>query len=325
MATISLCMIVKNEEDVLGRCLESVGNAVDEIILVDTGSEDQTKEIAKRYTKKIFDFPWQNDFSAARNFSLSKASMEYCFWLDADDVITPEDRFKLLQLKDQLTPDVDMVMLKYEMGFLLSGKPTCSFYRERIWKNHAGYQFGGRVHEAVSPQGKLLYSDIVIQHRKEASIYTDRNLKIYEEMKREQVPFCPRDMFYYARELYYFQRYPEAIEEFLNFLDHPDGWIENKIEACRILAGSYHALGHEEERAEALLKSLAYDTPRGEICCDLGQYFIDHFHYGIAAWWYRQALLAEPCSQKGGFLTPECYQEIPLRQLRLCEEKLQNK
>ena len=69
--TISLCMIVKNEERVLARCLDSVADLVDEIIIVDTGSTDATKEIAARYTEKIYDFVWQDHFAAARNFSFS--------------------------------------------------------------------------------------------------------------------------------------------------------------------------------------------------------------------------------------------------------------
>ena len=85
MATVSLCMIVRNEEDVLGRCLESVKDIVDEIIIVDTGSTDRTKEIAGRFTNTVYDFPWIDDFSAARNFSFSKATMDYQMWLDADE------------------------------------------------------------------------------------------------------------------------------------------------------------------------------------------------------------------------------------------------
>ena len=81
MASVSLCMIVKNEEEVLARCLESVQEIVDEIIVVDTGSTDNTREIAGRYTQQVYDFAWKDDFAAARNFSFSKAHGDYCLWM----------------------------------------------------------------------------------------------------------------------------------------------------------------------------------------------------------------------------------------------------
>ena len=117
MVTISLCMIVKNEENVIARCLNSVKDIVDEIIIIDTGSTDNTKEIAKGFTDKIFDFNWINDFSAARNYSFSKAINDYIFWLDADDIIFEEDRLKFKQLKARLTQDIDNVRMIYNVGF----------------------------------------------------------------------------------------------------------------------------------------------------------------------------------------------------------------
>jgi glycosyltransferase involved in cell wall biosynthesis len=102
MITVSLCMIVKNEEEVLGRCLDSVSDLVDEIIIMDTGSDDSTKSIASRYTELIFDFPWIDDFAAASNASFAKAGMDYIFWLDADDVLENADREKFTVLKKTL-------------------------------------------------------------------------------------------------------------------------------------------------------------------------------------------------------------------------------
>ncbi len=87
MVTISVCMIVKNEEKYLQRCLESVKYFADEIIIVDTGSLDTTKDIARQFTDKIFDFQWVHDFSLARNFALSHAKMEWIFVIDADEFI----------------------------------------------------------------------------------------------------------------------------------------------------------------------------------------------------------------------------------------------
>ena len=83
-------MIVKNECEVLDRVLGSVISFADEIIVIDTGSTDNTAEIAKKYTDKVFSFEWKDDFSAARNFSFSKGTSDYLMWLDADDVVPRE-------------------------------------------------------------------------------------------------------------------------------------------------------------------------------------------------------------------------------------------
>ncbi len=226
MITISLCMIVKNEEKVLARCLESAKGFADEIIIVDTGSQDRTKEIARAYTEKIYDFSWKDDFSAARNESFSKASMDYCMWLDADDVVTEENQGKLKVLKERLDPDTDMVMMKYAISETQDGKALFSYYRERLVKNKRGFLWAGRVHEAISPEGKVVYSEITISHRKEGQKDPGRNLRIYEKMEKEGEAFDGRSRFYYGRELMAHGRYSEGIKTLEAFLEG-EGWTEN--------------------------------------------------------------------------------------------------
>ena len=134
MVTISLCMIVKNEEAVLERCLESIKDMVDEIVIVDTGSTDKTKEIAARFTDKIYDFPWCDDFSAARNFAFSKGTGEYLLWMDADEVFPFVEKRKFFNLKEELKKEPkDFVMMLYdaEMSSLMYGlilQAFCSPY-----------------------------------------------------------------------------------------------------------------------------------------------------------------------------------------------------
>lgn len=123
MVTISLCMIVKNEERVLGRCLESVQEIADEIIIVDTGSEDRTKKIAEKYHARVFEQEWQDDFSRARNYSFSQAEMDYCMWLDADDIITKSEVLKLKRWKEETDGSSDVVMIR--------SKSTCSVPNSR--------------------------------------------------------------------------------------------------------------------------------------------------------------------------------------------------
>ena len=91
MISLSLCMIVKNEEKVLPRILKPMKEIVDKILICDTGSTDRTKEIIREFTAEVYDFPWKNDFSAARNFISEKVSTDYWMWLDADDMITQEN------------------------------------------------------------------------------------------------------------------------------------------------------------------------------------------------------------------------------------------
>lgn len=95
--TLSVCLIVKNEEQFLEAGLASVESLADEIIVVDTGSTDKTKEIARKFTEKVFDYPWNNDFAAARNESLRHATGDWIFILDADEVLAAHDQALFLQ------------------------------------------------------------------------------------------------------------------------------------------------------------------------------------------------------------------------------------
>ena len=111
MFTISVCMIIKDEEKTLNRILSAIKKFADEIVIVDTGSKDNSIEIARKYTDKIFHFIWIDNFGEARNFSFSKATKDYIMWLDADDVIKDSEIEKILKLK-QSNKDIDMYLFK---------------------------------------------------------------------------------------------------------------------------------------------------------------------------------------------------------------------
>lgn len=324
MNTISLCMIVKNEEEVLARCLDSMKNIADEIIIVDTGSTDRTKEFALAYTNKVYDFPWINDFSAARNFAFSKASMDYCMWLDADDVLLERDAKGLLALKEQMDPSTDVVMMRYNIAFDSNGIPTFSYYRERLLRRSSGFQWEGAVHEAITPKGKILYSEFAITHKKNGPGDPDRNLNIYEKLIANGKTLEPREQFYYGRELYFHARFEDAITVFELFLDTGKGWLENCIDACQLLSYCYSQLGEDERALTALLRSLSYDSPRAEICCDIGKHFFDRERYHQAIFWYELAASRERNDRAGGFVKTDCYGYIPYLQLCVCYDKLGN-
>lgn len=322
MSTISLCMIVKNEEKNITRCLDSVSDLVDEIIIVDTGSTDRTVEMASRYTPKVYLYPWKDDFSDARNYSFSRASMDYCMWMDADDVLEKEERDKFLQLKQSLSPDTDIVMMKYNTAFDERGKPSFSYYRERWIRNCSEYHWIGEVHEVIPPNGRVIYSDIAICHKKTNAGNPDRNLKIYQKMLKDGKVLEPRQQYYYGRELYYHKQYEAAASVFEQFLLSPDGWLENKIEACSVCANCYYQLGRDDSALTTLLRSMSFDLPRAELCCEIGKHFLEHGNYRNAVYWYETALNTTKNEYSGGFVLPDCYDYIPLLQLCVCYDRM---
>jgi glycosyltransferase involved in cell wall biosynthesis len=163
MLPISLCMIVKNEENNLGKCLNKVINFVDEIVIVDTGSTDKTKEIACKYTDKVYDFDWVDDFSKARNFSVSKAANDWILVLDADEFLVSFDKHQ-----------VQNFMLKYEKSIgrierieIISQKQQSQEDKkavERISRlfNKNYYCYEGLVHEQITPKEGIISTSGIV-------------------------------------------------------------------------------------------------------------------------------------------------------------------
>ncbi len=318
MITLSVCMIVKNEEDVLERCIAGIKEIADEIIVVDTGSNDATKQIAARFTDKVFDFEWIDDFSAARNYSFSKATQDYIMWLDADDVLSDENKKKMISLKKTADPAVDVFMLKYQMGFDKEGDPTVSYYRERIFKREAGFVWQDPIHEVITPQGEIRYLDIAVWHKKTHEANSHRNLQIYRNIINKGGKLTQRQLFYYARELKDAGEYQKAIEIFEKFLEEPDAWIENKKNAYQDMANCYFNLKEKEKGLKSLFLSFAHGIPRAETLCGIAECFMEDQDYPTAAYWYEQAKDQTPDEQNGGFCFPDCYGYIPNIQLCVC-------
>ncbi len=292
MITISLCMIVRDEEDVIGRCLESVSGLVDEIIIVDTGSSDHTKEIVKNYTDRIVDFQWVDDFAAARNFSFQQATKDYILWLDADDIFTKDDQEKFTLLKQSLSPSTDAVSLNYHLSFDDEGNVTSLLRRYRLVKRDKNFQWIGAVHEFLSVSGNLMDGDAAVTHSP-LSHDRERNLRIYRKLIESGEKLSPRDTFYYANELIDHRHFEEAIDHYIKFLDSKLGWIEDNIRACFKLADCYYELNDKDNALNSTLQTLTYDVPRPEACCRLGYYFMEQANNQVAIHWYQQALLYE--------------------------------
>lgn len=178
--TISLCMIVKDEERYIGKCINSVVELVNEIIVVDTGSTDSTKQIASDLGASIHEIPWENDFSKARNFSLKHAQMDWILVLDADEIISKKDHNPIRQLLSEnnfMGFKLDQRSYGFNPNFVNWIK-TRNEYKEdagypgyisspliRLFKNDPRILFKGRVHELVEhsfSENKLPSSDSMI-------------------------------------------------------------------------------------------------------------------------------------------------------------------
>ena len=158
---ISLCMIVKDEESSLGRCLESIKDEVDEIIIVDTGSRDRTVEIARQYTDKIYFHPWENSFSKARNYSLKYATSDWIFILDADEELEGGSIGLIRKsIKDEYA-DAFNVGTK---SFVNKGKGLTFHKTPRLFRNNGIIHYEGIVHNQVVGYKSLKNSDIIVLH-----------------------------------------------------------------------------------------------------------------------------------------------------------------
>ena len=158
-------MIVRNEAAILARCLQSARPVADQIVVVDTGSEDDTIAIARSFGAEVVSAIWRNDFAWARNISLDRATCAWILWLDADDVVPPESLPKLLSLKETPPDKVFGFTVRNER----QGNTGSEFVQARLFPNLAGIRFEGTIHEQMMPSALLLgltleKNNIVIEH-----------------------------------------------------------------------------------------------------------------------------------------------------------------
>lgn len=190
---ISTCVIVKNEADNIERCLSSIKDISHEIIVVDTGSTDNTKEIASRFRAKIFDFKWDNNFSNAKNYALDKAIGDWIIFLDADEYFEPNTQKILGRVFKSIhnNKEIDAVLCRMINTEGINGKIISENPTVRIFRGRCGIRFSGAVHEQPLKNGKPFSAvritdfNLLIYHTGYSSVLLPekikRNLKILEE------------------------------------------------------------------------------------------------------------------------------------------------
>lgn len=319
MITISLCMIVKNEEQVLARCLDSIKDLMDEIIIVDTGSNDRTKEIASRYTDKIYDFKWIDDFAAARNESFSHAVMDYIYVADADEVLDRENYNKFKRLKEAMLPEIDIVQMYYRNQ--LDNGTAYNFdkeYRPKLYKRIRKFEWIEPVHEMVRIEPVIFDSDIEIDHRP-LSNHAGRDFGVFIRHYNNGMRLSKRLHHMYAMELYISGKdddFVSAIQVFEDTLSDTSRSMDEIKEALVILERAYRVKGDSEN----FLKVIAKDTaskPSAETCCELGEYYYGRQDYNEACIWFLNAV-----NEAESILSIKTSGETPYSRMAVCYEKL---
>lgn len=317
MASISLCMIVRDEEAVLARCLDSVKDIVDEIVIVDTGSVDDTKNIASRYTDKIYDFEWIDDFSAARNFSFSKATMDYILWLDADDIITPENQDKIKALKKVIIADA--VLFTYNYGGSEDGNRSYVQLRERLIRRDIDPEWVGVIHEYIPlPENMLIRDDICIDHKSIKKTSNKRNLDIFEKYIAAGNELTLREKYLYGRELVSADQEKKAADILEECLAD-EKLSTNFILQASLTAASCRITLGQNDRAEVILKNcLEKIKPVPELFYTLGYSLMEQNKLDEAIEAYLKAIR---CKRDETFydynVNLECSDFLPY--IRLCE------
>ena len=286
MITISLCMIVKNEANRLSICLDTVKDIVDEIIIVDTGSTDDTIEIAKKYTDKIYYFEWVNDFSKARNYSFSLASKEYIMWLDGDDVLIEENRQKLIKLKESLDTNVNCVKMIYDYLFDEKGNITCQFAVNKLVKNHKGFYWDSAIHETLNAWGEIIESDIHITHTR-SHYDAQRNVDTLRRVMKGGHFLSTRETLLYGQELFFSGNYDEAIRVFEDIFRKPDVDFSVKRYYFNQIARCYEVKKDFSKALSYYVDSFKDLVPEVNNLYKLARLYHANKQYDEAIFWYE--------------------------------------
>lgn len=315
MITISVCMIVKNEEKCLARCLDSLQGLWDELIIVDTGSTDRTKEIAAGYTSRIYDYQWRDDFAHARNYAFSLAGCDYVYAPDADEILDAENRRRFFRLKEILLPEIEIVQMIYVNRH--GHKTTENFekdLRPKLFKRLRTFQWIDPVHETIRLQPIVYDSDIEILHMPDSS-HASRDLDILRTAAQKNTRLSARLHNMYARELFIAggsQDFLDAERFFQDSLRDTARSGDEHMEALCVLAKAARIKKDYPGFLSLCLNGIAA-SPCAELCLEAGDYYMEIKDYENARDWYENARDTPP------ILDIRCRDGFPDERLALCE------
>ena len=295
--TLSLCIIVGSGESFeLNRCLESVqGRLFDEVCITVTSDDKSVEDVALKYADKVSYFEWCDDFSKARNYSFSKATMSHIMWLDADDVIKDENYQKLLKLKQELN-SYDAVLIDYVYAHDADDNPTVILPRERIVRNDTNIKWVDPIHEYLDLStctNVHRVMDIKVDHYREREFNPDRNIKLLKTEFDKGSP-SPRVCFYYGKELIESGVNKElGVQILQDLIESEKGFIDNLTVASIRVANYYMGLGDRDKAKTYAMRGIVFNNGYAENYVILGNIARDSGDYSTAIHYYKEASTKE--------------------------------
>jgi glycosyltransferase involved in cell wall biosynthesis len=321
---ISACMIVRDEERVLSRCLQSFAGAFDELNIVDTGSRDRTAEVASQFGARLRSFTGCNgedgrirDFSLARNVSLEMATQEWLLWMDADDLLQYGGAGRLRAAAARGGFAGLNATIRWDAH---------SWLQVRLFRNEPRNRFTGRIHEYPIVHGPIAEDrSIEVLHLpdktgKEPS--NDRNLRLCELEAREN-PTNLHNLFYLGNSLRIAGRHDEAILRYTEYLALGGDFHCERYLAAFFIAECHFGMRRWEECIEAGYRALRIDPRYAEAHCLIADCFGELRRYEFARQWYRSALACgAPPPDAVLFVEEAKYGEYPRLGIEICERNL---
>jgi len=321
---LSLAMIVRDNESVLGQTLESVKGLVDEIVIVDTGSKDNTKAVAESYGAKVYDFEWIDDFAAARNFSFEKTTGDWIMWLDSGDVIPPDSvpNFRKMRTANFLSDpntDIEGIMLRTNRIIDPNGEVLQWYYICRIARKSANPVWVEPIHETIATDNNRFFTFLDTPYINDPLAFyqkaTDRNLRILERLKAKG-DVSARTYYYLGQEELAHGKFDEAEADFIALLETKDFTYQRYFSLIHLAKIAY-AKKDMGRMVNWLQQAVFFDPTKPDAFIGLGDIFFDQEQWLKAIPFYK-ATLGMKIVNDGAPTNESFYNYYPLGKLGFC-------
>lgn len=334
-ATVSVALIVKDEERTLETTLQSVASVVDEIVIyVDDSSTDKTRQIAEQYANVVEDFHWEENFSAARNRAIERCSKDWVMIMDGHEILHPKSVRVLHSLLERVLPGKDLNDTEIFSAMIYMNPedtsdieriiPNIFFLQPRLFRNNGKHHYVGRVHNWLATESgyetkKRPVNELVVVHQRTPENAQNRK-KQRQEMNIkllradiEDNPDVPRPYFYLGNTYNELGMYDDALEWYGKYLEISQ-WDAEKAQACLQVSSIYASRKDWDETKRWLHKGISFDWERPEFYMLMGDIAFEQKEWYSAEHWYLCAKDMKP-PMHGMFLHGPAYSYLPFMKL----------